>query len=586
MEPDVERSVVAHPPPEDRVQKVRRSSTSSQPVGKGDSDAQFSPSGTPPDIGQGENEEKDERDAELAHTTSAADSAHSLPVKVPKARRRGLFARFVVLAEVENPKSYARRTKWFITLIIALAAVAAPLGSAIILPTLLDIAVDLDTTPTVANLSVAFYMLAMAIFPLWWSSFSETLGRRTIYIVSFTFFVLWTILAAVSANVAMLIVMRLLSGGASASVQAVGAGTIADIWEVHERGHAMSIFYLGPLMGPFLAPIIGGVLAEKLGWRSTQWALAVYGGLVLLFVFFALPETLKNPKPPIEDPPGKAAAVRPKLERTVSAKVLHQRTKTLVKWFKRGFLDPLKILLYLRFPAVAISVYYAAITFGALYLLNISLETTFSQSPYNFGIIEVGLTYIPNSLGYISASLFGGKWTDKIMAREAKRAKRYDEKGKLIYRPEDRMRENAWIAAFLYPCALIWYGWTAEKGIIWIVPVRSLLLSQWMNQANLISQLIANFFFGVGTMLIFAMVTTMLTEFMPRKASSGVACNNFVRCSFSCIGALTAQPLISAIGDGWLFTGVGIITLASGNVIWAMRRFGPRWRETMDAHME
>ena len=108
--------------------------------------------------------------------------------------------------------------------------------------------------------------------------------------------------------------------------------------------------------------------------------------------------------------------------------------------------------------------YYASITFGCLYLLNISIETTFSKAPYNFTTIEVGLSYIPASVGYLLASLFGGRWTDKIMAREARRAKRYDEKGKLIYRPADRMRENAWIAAFLYPCALIWYGWTAEKG--------------------------------------------------------------------------------------------------------------------------
>ncbi|KAL8634986.1 MAG: hypothetical protein Q9228_007477 [Teloschistes exilis] len=222
---------------------------------------------------------------------------------------------------------------------------------------------------------------------------------------------------------------------------------------------------------------------------------------------------------------------------------------------------------YLRFPAVAITVYYASITFGALYLLNISLEDTFSRPPYNFSTIQVGLTYIPNSVGYILASLFGGKWVDNIMAREARRANRYDEKGKLIYRPEDRMRENAWIAAFLYPGALLWYGWTVEKGVIWPVP------------------LIANFFFGVGTMLIFGMITTMLTEFMPRRASSGVAINNFVRNTFSCIGAITADPLIGAVGNGWLFTGVGIIALASASVIWAMRRYGPRWRETMDAHM-
>lgn len=153
------------------------------------------------------------------------------------------------------------------------------------------------------------------------------------------------------------------------------------------------------------------------------------------------------------------------------------------------------------------------------------------------------------------------------MAREAKRAGRYDEKGKLMYIPEDRMRENAWIAAFLYPAALVWYGWTSEKGIFWVVP------------------LIANFFFGIGSMLIFAMATTMLTEFMPKKASNGVAVNNFMRNIFSCIGAVVAQPLISAIGNGWLFTGLGVIAAVSSVVVWAMRRFGPRWRQVMEVEL-
>ena len=234
---------------------------------------------------------------------------------------------------------------------------------------------------------------------------------------------------------------------------------------------------------------------------------------------------------------------------------------------RRIFIDPLKILLYLRFPAVLITVYYASITFGSLYLLNISLETTFSKPPYNFSVTIVGLSYIPSSIGYVIASLFGGKWTDTIMAREAKKAGRYEADGKLKYRPEDRMRENAWIAAFLYPAALVWYGWTAEKEIFWLVP------------------LIANFFFGIGSMLIFAMATTMLTEFMPKKASSGVAVNNFVRNIFSFIGAVVAQPLIAAIGNGWLFTGVGVIAACSSIVVWAMRRFGPKWRERMDREL-
>ena len=53
------------------------------------------------------------------------------PVKVPRSKRRGLLGQFTILAEVEQPKNYPRRIKWFITFIVALAAIAAPLGTTI-----------------------------------------------------------------------------------------------------------------------------------------------------------------------------------------------------------------------------------------------------------------------------------------------------------------------------------------------------------------------------------------------------------------------------------------------------------------------
>ena len=182
-------------------------------------------------------------------------------------------------------------------------------------------------------------------------------------------------------------------------------------------------------------------------------------------------QTLKAARLPSSDTGDHPASRQLNLIRTTSRQSVQRQTAKYIRTTKRIFLDPLKIILYLRFPAVLITVYYSSITFGSLYILNISLQSTFSKPPYNFSTTLVGLTYIPNSIGYVLASFFGGKWTDTIMAREAKRAGRYDEKGKLMYIPEDRMRENAWIAAFLYPAALIWYGWTSEKGIFWLVPL-------------------------------------------------------------------------------------------------------------------
>ncbi|XXH03400.1 hypothetical protein Hte_009801 [Hypoxylon texense] len=493
-----------------------------------------------------------------ARVRSQASSTRSRALSVvPRLKRRGLFAQLTLVPEVDRPYDYPNKVKWTITAFVAMAACAAPMGSAIFYPALPDMSKDLGASPTVVNLTVALYMLAMSIFPLWWSSFSEVLGRRNIYISSFLLNVIFTLLSGLSVNIGMLIVFRILAGGAAASVQAVGAGTIADIWEPRERGRAMGYFYLGPLMGPLLAPIIGGALAEGFGWRSTMWFLTAYGAVVFVLILFCIPETLAKRKPATSAVQSSAEG----LSRVSTTRSVKQAAASL----KRCLVDPLEIIMYLRFPAVAITVYYAAVTFGSLYVLNIVIQSAFSKAPYNFSAIIIGLLYLPGSLGYFTASVLGGRWIDSIMVRAAEKAQRYDARGKLVYLPEDRMRENAWISATLYPGALVWSGWTTYYGAHWAAPS------------------VANFFFGVGSMLVFSAATTMLTEFMPRRSSSGVALNNFVRNIFSCTGGIVGQPLIDAMGVGWLLTTVGLISWISGNVcIWLLRKNSRKWREQMD----
>lgn len=423
-------------------------------------------------------------------------------------------------------------------------------------------------------------MLCMAIFPLWWSYFSETVGRRSVYLVSFSCFVLFAILSAVSTSIGMFVAMRMLSGGAAASVQTVGAGTLSDIWEPKERGKAMGFFYIGSVCGPLLAPIIGGALGEKWGWRSTQWFLVIYGGVSLVFLLLALPETSKRRKALVEDVPSTAG---PALERTSSHQAVPRKTQRWIHALHQAFVEPLKIVLWLRFPAILITVYYSSIGFGSLYVLNISLQDVFSKPPYNFPTWVVGLIYIPSSLGFLVSSLFGGKWSDYIMARGARKANRYDEKGGLIYIPEDRMGENAWIAAVLFPVSMLVYGWTAGQGVHWIVPVSVQISGRLLTLLQRLTdlQLIANFFFGCSTMVIFSLALTMLTEFIPQKPSNGVAANNFLRNIFSCVGSTIADPMIRAIGNGWTFTILGMLGFFSISIVWLMKHMGPRWREAM-----
>ena len=138
---------------------------------------------------------------------------------------------------------------------------------------------------------------------LWWSAFSEHSGRRRVYVLPFVLFVIWSVLSAVSNSIGMLITMRVLSGSSASSVQSVGAGTIADIWEVKERGTAIGIFYLGSLAdGTLLGPLLGGLLMQEWGWQATQWFLAIYGGVVLMLIIFCLPETSPRPAMAVPKP--------------------------------------------------------------------------------------------------------------------------------------------------------------------------------------------------------------------------------------------------------------------------------------------
>ncbi|OAA39292.1 Major facilitator superfamily domain, general substrate transporter [Beauveria brongniartii RCEF 3172] len=474
----------------------------------------------------------------MSRSQSRASSTCTRPaVVVPRGQRRGLLSRFTILPEVVNPYDYKRFTKWGITATIAVATAAAPLGSSIFY--------QFNTTSTITNLAVAMYMVAMSIFPIWWSAFSEQFGRRSIYLASFSLFVLFSIASALSVDISMLIVMRIGVGGASASVQAVGAGTIADIWEPRERGLAMSMFYLGPLLGPLFAPIIGGALSQAFGWKSTMWFLAIYGGVIVVMLTLLLPETLARgeaaPPPPLISSGENTAAPLRRLS-TRESTTLHARK--FASAIYRFIFAPLKVLLILRFPAVLITVILAAFAFGSLFVMNITVQQQYAKPPYSYPELTVGLLYIPSGLGYIVGSLVGGRWLDYIMAREAVKANRYNDKGKLVYLPEDRLRENAWIAVTVYPCGLLLFGWTINYGVMWLAPAAGA------------------FVFGITSMLVFSAATTMLTEFIRKKSSAGVAVNNFVRNILSCIGTVVAAPWLDAIGPGW--------------------RNGPKWRKVME----
>jgi len=73
---------------------------------------------------------------------------------------------------------------------------------------------------------------------------------------------------------------------------ALGAVTVADLFFFHQRGRAMGCFTVMMTNGSHLAPIIGGLIGQFLGWRWIFNFAAILNAVMLVTIFFGMPETL------------------------------------------------------------------------------------------------------------------------------------------------------------------------------------------------------------------------------------------------------------------------------------------------------
>jgi MFS family permease len=99
-------------------------------------------------------------------------------------------------------------------------------------------------------LTVSIYLLGFAIGPLFVSPLSEVYGRLVWLNGCLVLLIAFTAGCAASTNQAMFFVFRFLAGCAASAPLTIGGAIIADVTKPEERGKAMALWIMGPLMGP------------------------------------------------------------------------------------------------------------------------------------------------------------------------------------------------------------------------------------------------------------------------------------------------------------------------------------------------
>lgn len=107
-----------------------------------------------------------------------------------------------------------------------------------------------DDTSITATFLLSIYVLGFAFGSLLVAPISEVYGRRQLCIYGNILFTGFTVGAALSKNMCSLLAFRLLMGLTGVVPLTIGSGSIADMMPKEKRGRAVSIWALGPLLGP------------------------------------------------------------------------------------------------------------------------------------------------------------------------------------------------------------------------------------------------------------------------------------------------------------------------------------------------
>lgn len=188
-------------------------------------------------------------------------------------------------------KTSPGRRLW-IVLVLGLLSAFGPLSIDMYLPALPSLAKDLNTNASLAQLSLTACLLGLSLGQLLSGPQSDIRGRRFPLLIGLIIYAISSLLCTITPTIWLLILLRFIQGVAGAAGIVISRAIVRDLYSGSEMTKFFALLMLVNGAGPILAPIVGGQILQFTSWRGVFFVLSIVGFVMLLAVFFGLPETL------------------------------------------------------------------------------------------------------------------------------------------------------------------------------------------------------------------------------------------------------------------------------------------------------
>ena len=227
------------------------------------------------------------------------------------------------------------------------------------------------------------------------------------------FFFVFNLACSFAKNPAQILAFRFLAGLGGSAPLACGGGLLSDCWRPEQRGRAISIYSLAPLLGPAIGPIGAGFIAENTTWRWVFWSTCIATIVVQIVGLFLLQETYA-PKLLHK----KALRLRKETGNENLVSEFDDPNMTFYRKLSTALVRPFRLLF--TQPIIQVLALYMAFLYGLAYLVVGTLPTLWTEY-YHESVGIGGLNFISLGLGFFLGAQLTAPFNDYTYRRLKKR---------------------------------------------------------------------------------------------------------------------------------------------------------------------
>jgi DHA1 family bicyclomycin/chloramphenicol resistance-like MFS transporter len=175
--------------------------------------------------------------------------------------------------------------------LLAACSALGPVSTLILLSALPAIRDEFGATTSATQAVISVFLIVFALGIPLAGPLSDRFGRRPMLLGGIGVFFAGSALAYVAPTLELVIVARAIQAAGCAATTTVSRAILGDIHQDWRLTRALARLTLVMMMGTAIAPWLGGLITEKLGWHAPFLLLLLAAGVIASVAWRALPET-------------------------------------------------------------------------------------------------------------------------------------------------------------------------------------------------------------------------------------------------------------------------------------------------------